>query len=104
MGLSALQIERAKASAKLYRLFDGEGLFIEITPTGAKRWRVKYFLDGRERRLSLGLYSLSRGNCFQPLAAKSASHSGNILRIAAGASRPNSPRSTDVNGVVAEMM
>jgi hypothetical protein len=46
MGLSALQIERAKAGAKLYRLFDGEGLFIEITPTGAKRWRVKYFSYG----------------------------------------------------------
>jgi integrase len=56
MGLSALQIEHAKAGAKLYRLFDGEGLFIEITPTGAKRWRVKYFLNGRERRLSLGIY------------------------------------------------
>jgi hypothetical protein len=57
MGLSALQIEHAKAGAKLYRLFDGEGLFIEITPTGAKRWRVKYLLNGRERRLSLGMPS-----------------------------------------------
>ena len=33
MGLTALEIERAKAREKLYRLFDGEGLFIEITPT-----------------------------------------------------------------------
>jgi integrase len=56
MGLTALEIERAKAGAKLYRLYDGDGLFIEITPTGSKRWRVKYYLNGRERRLSLGLY------------------------------------------------
>src|SRR5579862_7412415 len=56
MGLTALEIERAKAGSKLYRLYDGDGLFIEITPTGSKRWRVKYYLNGRERRLSLGLY------------------------------------------------
>jgi len=31
MGLTALEIERAKAGAKLYRLYDGAGLFIEIT-------------------------------------------------------------------------
>jgi hypothetical protein len=50
MGLSALQITNAKPRPKLYRLFDGEGLFLEITPTGSKRWRVKYHLHGRERR------------------------------------------------------
>ena len=56
MGLTALEIGQAKGRGKLYRLYDGDGLFLEITPTGAKRWRVKYRLHGRERRLSLGLY------------------------------------------------
>ena len=56
MGLSALEVERARAREKLYRLFDGEGLYLEVTPAGARRWRVKYRLHGRERRLSLGLY------------------------------------------------
>jgi integrase len=56
MGLSALEIERAKAREKLYRIFDGEGLYLEVTPLGRKRWRVKYHLHGRERRLALGKY------------------------------------------------
>jgi len=56
MGLTALEVGRAKGREKLYRLFDGEGLFLEVTPKGTKRWRVKYYLHGRERRLSLGLY------------------------------------------------
>ena len=56
MDLSHTQISHAKPRDKLYRLFDGEGLFIEITPHGSKRWRVKYHFQGRERRLSLGLF------------------------------------------------
>jgi len=56
MGLTALEVERAKPREKLYRIFDGEGLYLEITPKGRKRWRVKYVFNGRERRLALGKY------------------------------------------------
>ena len=56
IGLSNLAITQAKPREKLYRLFDGRGLFLEVTPNGTKRWRVKYFLHGRERRISLGVF------------------------------------------------
>ena len=36
--------------------FDGRGLYLEISPTGGKWWRLKYRFDGKEKRLSLGVY------------------------------------------------
>lgn len=38
------------------RHFDGRGLYIELSPSGAKLWRVKYRFRGREKRLALGEY------------------------------------------------
>ena len=49
-------IQNAKPKEKPYKLFDGEGLYIEITPTGSKYWRLKYRFGGKEKRISLGVY------------------------------------------------
>lgn len=38
------------------RLTDAGGLYLEVTPNGAKRWFWKYRFDGKEKRLSLGSY------------------------------------------------
>jgi integrase len=38
------------------RLWDGGGLYIEITPIGGKLWRFKYRFQGREKLMSLGKY------------------------------------------------
>jgi len=54
--LTRLQIENAKPQAKPYRLFDGKGLYLEIAPTGARLWRFKYRIGGKEKRLALGAY------------------------------------------------
>lgn len=53
---SALQAEKAKPEAKPYKLAAGEGLFLEVLPTGKKRWRLRYFYMGKEQMLSLGMY------------------------------------------------
>jgi len=45
-----------KASAKTQKLFDGGGLFLQVTPAGGKWWRLKYRFAGKERLLSLGTY------------------------------------------------
>ena len=39
-----------------YKMGDSGGLYLEIYPTGAKYWRVKYRFDGKEKRLALGVY------------------------------------------------
>ena len=54
--LNDTKIRTSKAKDKLYRLFDGGGLYIDIQPNGGKRWRIKYKFAGKENRLSLGEY------------------------------------------------
>ncbi len=49
-------IRASKPKEKDYKLFDGRGLFLLVTTKGAKRWRLKYRFDGKEKILSLGVY------------------------------------------------
>jgi integrase len=56
MPLTDTAIRNAKPSAKPVRLFDGGGLYLEISPAGGKWWRVKYRFGGKEKRLALGTY------------------------------------------------
>ena len=35
---------------------DERGLYLEVSPTGGKWWRLKYRFGGKEKRLSLGVY------------------------------------------------
>jgi integrase len=54
--LTDAAIRNAKPGAKPVRLFDGNGLYLEVSPTGGKWWRFKYRFAGKEKRLSLGVY------------------------------------------------
>lgn len=54
--LSDIQVSKAKPKDKDYKLTDGGGLFLLITPSGGKLWRLKYRFDGKEKLLSLGQY------------------------------------------------
>jgi integrase len=56
MPLTDPAIRNAKAGEKPVRLFDANGLYIEISPGGGKWWRFKYRYGGKEKRLSLGVY------------------------------------------------
>ncbi len=42
MPLSDLSIRNAKPRAKPYKLSDSAGLYLQVMPTGAKLWRMKY--------------------------------------------------------------
>ena len=56
MALSDTKIRNAKPKSKQYKLFDGDGLFLLISPKGGKWWRFKYRFGGKEKLLSLGIY------------------------------------------------
>ncbi len=56
MSLTDTAIRNAKPGDKPIRLFDGGGLYLEVSPTGGKWWRFKYRFGGKEKRLSLGVY------------------------------------------------
>jgi hypothetical protein len=54
--LTNTAIRNGKPGEKPFRLFDGGGLYLEVSPTGGRWWRLKYRFDGKEKRLSLGVY------------------------------------------------
>jgi len=56
MPITHVAIVNAKPREKPYRLFDGRGLYLEISPSGGRWWRFKYRFNGKEKRLSLGVY------------------------------------------------
>ncbi len=56
MALTDTEIRKAKAKASAYRMSDGGGLYIWITPAGGKLWRWKYRFDGREKLMTFGSY------------------------------------------------
>lgn len=45
-----------KTTDKPYKMGDTGGLYLEVAPSGGKWWRLKYRFDGKEKRLSLGVY------------------------------------------------
>ncbi|RYG59038.1 MAG: DUF4102 domain-containing protein [Alphaproteobacteria bacterium] len=56
MALTELQCKSAKPKDKAYRLFDRDGLYLEVAPNGGKYFRMKYRVDGKEKRLAFGVY------------------------------------------------
>jgi integrase len=56
--LTDTAIRAAKAAAKPYKLSDGQGLYLEVMPSGSKLWRLKFRFGGKENRLALGAYPI----------------------------------------------
>jgi integrase len=56
MPLNEAKIRAAKPGAKLYKMADGGGLYLAVKPNGAKLWRYKYRLQGKEQTFSIGDY------------------------------------------------
>ncbi|WP_449576628.1 tyrosine-type recombinase/integrase [Lelliottia nimipressuralis] len=56
MKLTARQVETAKPKDKSYKLSDGGGLYLEVTASGSRYWRLKYRYGGKEKRLAFGVY------------------------------------------------
>lgn len=56
MPLTDTAIRTAKPGEKPYKLADERGLFLLVNPNGAKWWRLKFRVEGKEKALSLGTY------------------------------------------------
>jgi len=54
--LSETTVRQAKPKDRDYKLSDAEGLYLYVTKTGHRSWRLKYRFAGKERRLILGGY------------------------------------------------
>lgn len=54
--LTDLNVRGAKPKSKNYKLFDQRGLFLLITPTGCRYWRLRFQIDNVQREMALGQY------------------------------------------------
>jgi len=58
MALTDTAIRGAKPGAKPFKIYDREGLFLLVNPSGSKLWRWRYRFDGKEKLMALGEYPL----------------------------------------------
>ena len=56
MPLTDTALRGAKPANKPQKLFDGNGLFLFVAPSGTKSWRLKYRFQGHEKLLTFGTY------------------------------------------------
>lgn len=56
LSLTDPKVRTAKSKAKAFKLADEKGLFLYVTPSGSKYWRLKYRYQGKEKLLALGVY------------------------------------------------
>ena len=54
--LTDVAIRNAKPRDKRFKVFDGKGLYLEVYPAGGRYWRLKYRINGKEKRLAIGVY------------------------------------------------
>src|ERR1700691_2987265 len=54
MPLTNSAIQAAKPAEKPYKLPDANGLHLEVRPSGAKLWRYRYRIGGKENLFALG--------------------------------------------------
>lgn len=54
--LTDTELRRSKPRESAYRLTDGRGLYLMVTPAGGKLWRYKYRFGGSEKLMSFGQY------------------------------------------------
>lgn len=53
---TAVKNAKPDPSGKARKLYDGGGMFLLVKPTGARLWRYKYRLLGREQLFAIGAY------------------------------------------------
>lgn len=56
MPLTDTAIRNTKPRERPFKLADTGGLYLLVSPSGGKLWRLKYRMDGVERKLALGQY------------------------------------------------
>lgn len=74
MALTDVSARNAKPKSKAYKMADSMGLYLFVTPTGGRLWRMKYRVHGIERKMSFGSYpdvdlKLARRRCAEARGA-----------------------------------
>ncbi len=54
--LTDSHVRNAKPKPHIYKVSDGAGMYLLVTPNGARYWRLDYRFAGKRRTLALGVY------------------------------------------------
>ena len=66
MSLTDIKAKNAKPLEKEYKLTDGFGMFLRVTPKGSKYWQMDYRFEGKQKLFSIGVYpAISLSNARQ---------------------------------------
>jgi integrase len=77
MALTDTAIRNSRPKEKPYKVADSQGLYLLVNPGGSKLWRIKYRMDGVERKLALGPYpeiTLAEARVARDAARKQLAH------------------------------
>lgn len=58
MALTDTAIRGTKPGRKPFKVYDRDGLFLLVNPSGSKLWRWRYRVEGKEKLMALGEYPL----------------------------------------------
>ena len=75
--LTDTAVRNAKPKAKAYKVSDSLGLYLLVNPKGSKLWRLKYRMNGVERKLAIGPYpqfTLSEARAARDAARRQVAH------------------------------
>lgn len=56
MALTATQVKNIKQNGRVQKISDGGGLYMHVTPSGSRLWRMNYRLYQKQRTASFGAY------------------------------------------------
>lgn len=56
MPLTDPKVRQSKARNKPYKLSDGNGLYLQVQPSGSKYWRLAYRFAEKQKTLAIGIY------------------------------------------------
>ena len=56
MPLTDTEIRKARPQEKPYKLGDGAGLYLWVTPPGGRKWRASYRFEGKQKTITFGGY------------------------------------------------
>lgn len=56
MSLTDVMLRNIKPANKVQKISDGEGLYLHVSQTGGKLWRMAYRYAGKQKTLSFGAY------------------------------------------------
>lgn len=58
--LTEAAVRSAEPASKAYKRYDERGMFLFVTPSGARLWLLKYRIFGKEKLLALARIPMCR--------------------------------------------